>query len=75
MHALLVGALVVLPAEPALGLARLERLITQVGHDRGGDGSGAPLARVFLYADGAFVVRPLDQLRAAPPGVWPPSGR
>lgn len=55
------GSLVVVPAEPALGVGRLERLL---------DVDGRPAGRVILYDDGAIVVRPLDELAPCPPGVW-----
>ena len=54
-----VGDLVVVPARPALGVGRLERLLD--------DGR---TARVFCYDDGAFVVVPYDDVEKAPPGVW-----
>lgn len=56
------GDVVVLPAEPALGFGRLERLL---------DVDGQPHGRIILYADGRIVIRPLGQIAPCPPGVWP----
>ncbi len=57
------GDLVVIPAEPALGVCRVERLL---------DVDGVPSVRVLLYVRLGFVVRPLDAVKPCPPGVWPP---
>lgn len=58
-----VGDLVVLPAEPGLGVGRLERLLPA-------EGSVPGRGRVFLYEDGRFVLRDLDAIVPCPPGVW-----
>jgi hypothetical protein len=55
--ALAVGDLVVFPAERALGVGRIERIV---------DGD----ARVLLYDTLGFVVRPLASVSPCPPGVW-----
>lgn len=47
-----------MPSRPALGVARLERLLPP---DR---------ARLFCYDEGRFVIVPLDEVAPAPPGVW-----
>lgn len=60
-----VGDLVVLPAEPTLGVGRIERFT---------DLDGAKAVRVLLYPSGEFVVRPLGDVAPCPPGVWPPAG-
>jgi hypothetical protein len=55
--------LVVVPARPQLGVARLERLLPP--------GDAAPTsARLFCYDDGSFVIVPLADVTPAPPGVW-----
>lgn len=56
------GQLVVVPTRPALGVARLERLLPA-------DGS-ATHARLFCYDDGSLVVVPIADVSPAPPGVW-----
>ena len=57
-----VGDLVVIPAEPALGVGRVERFV---------DVDGKPHVRVLLYERLGFVVRSLDAVAPCPPGVWP----
>lgn len=56
------GALVVVPSQPGLGVARLERLLPR--------GAAPTHARLFCYDDGRFVVVPLADVTLAPPGVW-----
>ena len=56
--ALAVGDLVVFPAEPALGVGRIERFV---------DVDGAPSVRVLLYVRVGFVVRPIAAVRPCPP--------
>jgi len=57
-----VGALVVVPAEPALGVGRVERLL-----------DGGSRVRILLYARLGFVVRALADVKPCPPGVWSPT--
>jgi hypothetical protein len=61
MSALSPGDLVVLPREPGVGVARLERIL---------DVEGVPSGRIFLYEDGSFLIRPLADIAPCPPGVW-----
>jgi hypothetical protein len=56
-----VGDLVVVPAEPGLGVGRLERIVTVDGREH---------ARVILYDDGRIVLRALTDVARCPPGVW-----
>ena len=53
--------LVVVPREPALGVARLERFL---------DVEGVPSARLLLYDTGKLVVRPVADVAPCPAGVW-----
>jgi hypothetical protein len=53
-----IGTLVVLPAEPQLGVGRVERVVSD------------DEVRVLLYDSGAFVVRPWALLARCPPGSW-----
>ena len=55
-----VGDLVVFPAEPELGVGRVERFV---------DVDGVASVRVLLYVRAGFVVRALDQVRACPPST------
>lgn len=52
-----------MPKQPALGVARLERLLPL--------GAAPTHARLFCYDDGRFVIVPIDDVTPAPPGVWP----
>lgn len=51
------GELVIVPAEPALGVGRVERLL---------DLDGVVSVRLLLYIDGSFVVRALADIAACP---------
>ncbi|MFZ9886494.1 MAG: hypothetical protein ACO3JL_03235 [Myxococcota bacterium] len=51
-----------MPSRPALGVARLERLLPADGE--------ATHARLFCYDDGTMVVVPLGEVCSAPAGVW-----
>lgn len=52
-----VGDLVIIPAEPELGVGRVERLLD--------DGT----VRVLLYRDGTFIVRNANELAPCPPNT------
>lgn len=55
-----------MPSRPALGVARLERLLPS---------ADAPVnARLFCYDDGLFVIVPAADIAPAPPGVWDKGG-
>jgi hypothetical protein len=56
------GQLVVVPAQPAWGVGRLERVV---------DDEGGRFARVFFYEDGRIENVPLAEVEPAPPGPWP----
>ena len=53
-----IGTLVVLPAEPQLGVGRVERVVSD------------DEVRVLLCDSGDFVVRPSADLAPCPPGPW-----
>jgi hypothetical protein len=55
-----VGDLVIIVAEPELGVGRVERFV---------DVNGARAVRVLLYRDGTFIVRAESELAPCPPNT------
>lgn len=55
-----VGDLVIVTAEPALGVGRVERFI---------DVDDVRMVRVLLYRDGTFIVRAFNELAPCPPNT------
>ena len=49
-----VGDLVIVPAEPALGVGRVERVLDDA-------------VRILVYADGTFIVRAFAEVAPCPP--------
>lgn len=52
-----VGDLVIVPAEPALGVGRVERVLDD------------NTVRILVYADGTFIVRAVHEVAPCPPNT------
>jgi hypothetical protein len=63
------GDLVIVPAQPKLGLGRLER---RVSSDAAPATEQDMEGRVFFYTPGLFLLFRLSELSPARPGPWPP---